>query len=343
MRVLVKALSQGGRGALCVSLGRTKSGKWVDLLCGLNVRIMANQLNAVPQMRYLAVIVFALVLETSPLTAANHEIVVEVDGAGGVAAYLEKIGFHDIDNYPERLEAVPRTRILRIPKTSTKTWDENIVLRKSVFFRLGLSGVLQVNEEILTQRRRLMSLSIDNLSAPDRAWLSTMMVRYRIAKVGDPITSNRVAELLIRLDALPPSLVMVQGAIESGWLKSRFARFGQAVFGQWTNSQSGIKALKSEVRLAAFANPRESLISYMLNLNTHPAYAGLRAARARLRREGKLVDGYTLAGYLGNYAETGEAYVKLIRRMIRRDNLTRADTAKLAPGPRILFRRVDQN
>ena len=42
------------------------------------------------------------------------------------------------------------------------------------------------------------------------------------------------------------------------------------------------------------------------------------------------------------HSETGEEYVKLIRRMIRRDGLTRGDTAKLAPGPHILFRRVDQ-
>ena len=42
-----------------------------------------------------------------------------------------------------------------------------------------------------------------------------------------------------------------------------------------------------------------------------------------------------------SYAEMGEDYVKLIRRMIQRDGLTRGDTAKLAPGPRILFRHVD--
>ncbi len=79
----------------------------------------------------------------------------------------------------------------------------------------------------------------------------------------------------------------------------------------------------------------------MLNLNSHPAYKGLRKARAEMRHTGQPLDGYALAGHLGKYAETGEEYVKLIRRMIRRDNLTRGDTAKLAPGPRILFRHVD--
>ncbi len=113
------------------------------------------------------------------------------------------------------------------------------------------------------------------------------------------------------------------------------------MFGQWTTSESGIKALDSEVRLAAFENPRQSLIAYMLNLNSHPAYKGLRKARAEMRHTGQPLDGYALAGHLGKYAETGEEYVKLIRGMIRRDGLTNADTAKLAPGPRILFRHKD--
>ena len=60
-----------------------------------------------------------------------------------------------------------------------------------------------------------------------------------------------------------------------------------------------------------------------------------------MRQQGQPLDGHALAGHLGKYAETGEEYVKLIRRMIRRDDLARGDTAKLAPGPRILFRRVD--
>ena len=295
------------------------------------------------QKRVIAAVVVTIVLGWSQAAGSDAEIVVEVENVLGVAAYLKKIGFYDIDNHPERLQAVPRTRILRIPKTLSKVWRENVSLRKSVYFRLALSAVLQVNEDILVQRERLLSLSLNNLSASDRAWMSAMMTRYGVAKADDPPAAKRLAELKLRVDALAPSLVMVQGAIESGWFQSRFARVGQAVFGQWTTSKSGIKALDSKVRLAAFANPRESLIAYMLNLNSHSAYRELRKARAELRRNGRPTDGYTLAGFLGKYAETGKEYVKLIRRVIRHDDLTRADTAKLASGPRILFRRVDQN
>ena len=187
-----------------------------------------------------------------------------------------------------------------------------------------------------------MDLSLDNLSNDDRAWLSETAVRYEVTKAGDPLATSQLEELMLRIDALPPSLVIVQGAIESGWFQSRFARTGQALFGQWTTSESGIKALGSDVRLAAFDNPRDSLIAYILNINTNRAYSGLRNARAEMRRKGESLDGYALAGHMSSYAETGEEYVNLIRGMIRRDDLTRADTSKLAQGPRILFRRVDQ-
>ncbi len=276
------------------------------------------------------------------MAAAGEEIVVELESVVGVAAYYEQIGFHDFVNHPERLESVPRTRLSRIPKTSTEAWSENVPLRKSVFFRLALSAVLQINERILAERQRLTGFSLDNLTTDDRAWLSATAVRYKVAKAGDPPTTSQLQELIRRVDGLPPSLVIVQAAIESGWLQSRFARTGQAVFGQWTTSESGIKALDSDVRLAAFDSPRDSLIAYMLNINTNRAYAGLRRARAEIRRKGEPLDGHALAGHMSSYAETGEEYVKLIRGMIRRDNLTRADSAKLAQGPLILFRRVDQ-
>lgn len=285
--------------------------------------------------------VLMIILGWSRMAAAEEEIIVEVESALEVAAYLKKIGFYDIHNHPERLQAVPRTRIYRLPKTLRDGWIENVSLRESVFLRLGLSAVLQVNEEIIVQRERLLSLSLNNLTLHDRTWMSAIMARYGVAKADDPPTAKRLAELLLRVDALPPSLVMAQGAIESGWFESRFARQAQAVFGQWTSSDSGIKVMETSVRLAAFENPRQSLIAYMLNLNSHPAYKDLRKARAEMRQTGQPLDSYALAGHLSKYSETGEVYVKSIRRIIRHNDLTRGDTAKLAPGQRILFHRVD--
>jgi hypothetical protein len=51
------------------------------------------------------------ILGWSAAGAAEKETVIEVDGVRGVAAHMKKIGFYDIDNNPERLQAVPRMRI----------------------------------------------------------------------------------------------------------------------------------------------------------------------------------------------------------------------------------------
>ena len=275
------------------------------------------------------------------LTIADDDVIVEVESGLDVAAYYKKIGFYDIDRHPERLQFVPRTRIVRIQNSLSDAWRDNVALRKSVFFRLALSAVLQVNETIIANKNRLLDLSGESLTDNDRRWITSMMGRYKVKIRGDQLTSNQMGELAHRMDTLPPSLVMAQGAVESGWLQSRFAREGQAIFGQWTTSEQGIKALESNVRLASFSNPRESLIAYMLNINTHPAYSGLRDARARMRRDGQTLDGYALAKHIEAYAETGDEYVSLVRKIIRHNGFKRADTAQLASGPQILFRLVD--
>jgi Bax protein len=147
--------------------------------------------------------------------------------------------------------------------------------------------------------------------------------------------------LIIRVDAIPPSLALVQSAIESGWASSRFAKEGNAMFGQWTTS-GGIKAEGSEARLAAFPDPRESLNAYCLNLNTHPSYAQFRTARAEMRKANRPLDGAKLAEHLGSYSEKGDNYIELVQGMIKRDRLEIADRAQLAKGTIVVFRPVSK-
>lgn len=270
------------------------------------------------------------------------EVVVDVADARAIADYLDGIGYPDLFTDEARLDAIPRLRVDRVPKQLSRAWLEDRDLRKSLFYRLSLSAVLQVNEKILADRQRLQGLPETDLSKADRAWLDSLAEHYEIPLEEGVLTPEQHAELLHRVDALPPSMVMVQGAIESGWLQSRFAREGQALFGQWTSSKAGLKARDSDVRIATFDNPRQSLIAYMRNINTHPSYAPLRKDRAQMRKKGEALDGHALAAHLGPYAETGAKYVKLIRRIIREDALAPLDTAALADGPRVLLRRGGQ-
>ena len=48
---------------------------------------------------------------------------------------------------------------------------------------------------------------------------------------GDDELGSLIDELLVRVDSVPLSLVLAQGAEESGWGTSRFAAEGNALFG----------------------------------------------------------------------------------------------------------------
>jgi Bax protein len=51
-----------------------------------------------------------------------------------------------------------------------------------------------------------------------------------------------------------------------------------------------------------------------------------------LRDEGKELDSMILSEHLDRYAETGKEYVKILQQIIRQNNLTDFDDAKLLPS-----------
>jgi Bax protein len=55
-----------------------------------------------------------------------------------------------------------------------------------------------------------------------------------------------------------------------------------------------------------------------------------------LRDEGKELDSMILTEYLDKYAETGKEYVKILQQIIRQNDLTDFDDAKLLPSSKDL-------
>ena len=279
-----------------------------------------------------------ILMSSKAVLAKGKEIVVEVSSTEQLGNYFDSIGYNVAAN-PDILKAIPRFRFTHIPKN----WEEDtsVPLKKSVFFRAGASAILQVNESLVHDRQRLSNIKLNDMSQKDRQWLNQMMATYKVTEDKASFTDEQLRELMVRVDAIPPSLALVQSAIESGWGRSRFAKQGNAMFGQWTTS-GGIKAKGSDARLAAFPDPRESLNAYCLNLNTHPSYAQFRTARAEMRKVNRPLSGTKLADYLGSYSEKGDEYVELVKGMIERDRLEIADSAQLAKGPIVVFRPVSK-
>ena len=185
----------------------------------------------------------------------------------------------------------------------------------------------------------------------DAAWVLELSIRYRTIKAVENTTpvlpegdklDGLVRELLIRVDTIPASLALGQGAYESGYGTSRFALEGNSLFGQWTYGGKGMtpkekRASKGNYGVAAYEWPLDSVRSYMMNLNTHRAYSGLRDKRASLRQQDLAVTGEALAQTLTRYSERGLDYVNSLIGMMRYNGLGAADNAQLNNTPPLLI------
>jgi len=213
--------------------------------------------------------------------------------------------------------------------------------RKRIFVATLLPLILRANELIARDRARIelleAQLEIGRPLPPEAAdWLVAIARRYRF-EGADRVEDIDFDELLKRVDIVPPSLALAQGAIESGWGTSRFAQEGNAIFGQWTWNEADdglVPARRAEgkkYRVRAFAFLIDSVRGYMHNLNTAGAYDGLRLMRAQLRERGQPLRGLPLASTLLRYSERREAYVADLRGIITGNRLSDFNTASLAP------------
>ena len=207
---------------------------------------------------------------------------------------------------------------------------ENTKKRKEFFIQIVLPLILKENNNIRLDRKRLFTIiNKSNNTKLEKKWLEKKYKQYGIS-------SKDLSVLKIRMDEIPVSLAIAQAAKETGWGTSRFAQEGNALFGQWTWSGEGLKPKDSDKdqghKVMKFNVLQASVRAYQRNLNTHSSYKNFRKARAKLRDQEKDLDSLILAEYLDAYAETGEKYVQVLRKIISQNNLKDFDDAKLLPS-----------
>jgi uncharacterized FlgJ-related protein len=201
-------------------------------------------------------------------------------------------------------------------------------IQKESFIKLVLPLILAANEELL-QRREAVQAAVQ---ANDRDTLDQWAVLYRIDS--EDFDDVGLAErLLRRVDTIPVALALAQAAVESGWGTSRFARQGNALFGQWAWTESAglrpLAASNDRAVVRSFGSLLESVRAYMHNLNTHQNYKRFREARYRLKPQAEEFKASRLATYLDSYAEIGQAYVKKLLAVMTSNNFDQYAEAKL--------------
>ena len=279
-----------------------------------------------------------------------------------ISSVDEMISLYEEADYWGELEP---DKILEVPPilvvATVKQWRQEAAAmtvqdKKELFYRSLLPLILYSNNAIREERERLIAIlktgvGQGEVGETDAAWVLELSIRYRAIKAvanttpvlpdGDKL-GGLLRELLIRVDTIPASLALGQGAYESGYGSSRFALEGNSLFGQWTYGGKGMapkekRASKGNYGVAAYEWPLDSVRSYMMNLNTHRAYSGLRDKRASLRQQDLAVTGEALAQTLTRYSERGLDYVNSLIGMMRYNGLGAADNAQLNNTPPLLI------
>lgn len=193
---------------------------------------------------------------------------------------------------------------------------EDAAQRKTLFIAAMLPFIVRENARIEKQRARAATAP---KGGPHYAALAYVYgLQPNVAR----------ATLLERIDIVPTSLVLAQGALESAWGTSRFARQGNAYFGERTYNldvagltPGAAPTGQGLFKVKSFFHAHLSVRSFLKTLNTHPAYRDLRRHRAALRASGKRPTGLALAPLLHNYSEIGEVYVQRVIATMRGNRL----------------------
>ncbi|MEW6593851.1 MAG: glucosaminidase domain-containing protein [Thermodesulfobacteriota bacterium] len=214
-------------------------------------------------------------------------------------------------------------------------------LKKRVFLHTLLPVAMVANAEVEQERATLLSLldkmgdcDPDALLADREADIKSSGLNkselYFLQQLGDKYRTTRMDELVRRVNVVPVSLILAQGALESSWGGSRFASEGNNLFGVWTWGKSGMMPQRREAGkrhlVAMYDTILDSARSYLLMINRQAAYREFRALREQT------MDPLRLAHGLLRYSEKRDAYVAGLQSFIQQNRLQQYDECVLASG-----------
>ncbi len=205
---------------------------------------------------------------------------------------------------------------------------QSVQLKKETFIKIVLPLIVAENAKILDDRLKLKNINSKKITTDlEKQWLRQKFLEYKVKK-------GNIEDLKTRMDIIPTSIALAQAAKESGWGTSRFALEGNAIFGQWTWNGQGIEPLLKDKskshKILRFPILRASVKAYKNNLNTHKSYIKFREKRKNLRDKNKKINGLELTKTLGNYAETGSEYTKILSQIIIQNRLMDFELVRLA-------------
>lgn len=191
--------------------------------------------------------------------------------------------------------------------------------RKDQFIAQVLPAILITQYYIEKRLERVDNIvRIIDLNEPvdpeDQVFIDSLKTGYQASDYNN---------LKTRLKPHATSLVLAQAALESGWGHSRIAGEANNLFGVTTfeNDSNSIESKDGAgpVYMKRYNTIIESVEHYYLILGRHKAYKSFRK-----KREGEATV-YQLIDQLNRYSELGEEYGRLLKRIIKANNLEKYD------------------
>jgi len=214
-----------------------------------------------------------------------------------------------------------------LPKEYYKIKD--IKQSKQYFFDYMYQLIKNENINILNERALVQRLLSSNLLAIDfnsQAFKQLLEIKkkYRVSNLYSINEYNK------KIDIVPPAMAIAQGAVESGWGKSRFIKEANNIFGHWTyNPKIGMmpeqRAPGATHFIRVFKTMQDSISAYMLNLNRNRAYKEFQDKRYELRQKGIKPDGLILSQTMLKYSGIGHDYLGILKQVINKNKLLEFD------------------
>ena len=234
-----------------------------------------------------------------------------------------------IDDYKldqiKKTKLVPNITVTNLPKDLKII--KSIKNRKELFIKITLPLIVKENEKLISLNQKIADIKerFSKISRDDALWLKNIQSQY---------DADTIDQLLIKVDVIPTSLALAQAVIESGWGTSRFAYEGNALFGQyiWGNSNDGIipneRESNAQFKIKSFNSLKDSVASYMKNLNTNFHYNDFRINRYVMRSNNISLSGTILADYLSSYSIEND-YPTKIKNIIKMNNFEDFENIRL--------------
>lgn len=202
--------------------------------------------------------------------------------------------------------------------------DLRVEEKKEKFISLLLPAILVVKFDLQQQLRKLdylQQLKQENggIVEKDQAFINNLMETYQ---------TDTLPDLRKKIKPHPTSLVLAQAALECGWGTSRFFVEGNNIFGVWSydSDEPRIRAGGGrEVYVRKYQDLTESIRDYFGTLSRVSVYEAFREARVQTN------DPLELIPYLKHYSELRGEYIKRLRLIIEKNNLTQYDQYRIHP------------